>query len=71
MTTKTLVPNGNRLYPWDRWQDGKPHKAARGKNFQITPEQFRKSLHMRATRIGQVVETRVRGDVVWFQFGGK
>ncbi len=67
----TLPPNGNAQYPWAKWADLKVHRATRGKHFKATPESFRRALMMHARRTGLVVETRVRGDVVTFQFAKK
>jgi len=71
MTTKTLatISHGNRKYPWEKWQDGKTHQAVQGRHFACSPEKFRHLLTSRASRRGLKVSPRVKGDVVWFQFG--
>ncbi len=68
MSKTTMPPHGNRLYPWDRWEDGRKHKARRGQHFAIPVETFRRSLAVRARRRKKQVTTRVKGDVVTFQF---
>lgn len=63
--------HGNQEYPWDSWTDGKPHLVRRGRHFHIDPESFRRVLGTRARRLRTKVQTRVKGEKVWFQFGGE
>ena len=64
-------PHGNQIYPWDTWTDGEWHEARRKLHFNVEPEQFRRGLSVHALRVGKKVTTRVKGDVVHFQFRPK
>lgn len=68
MSKTTLPPHGNAIYPWDRWSNGKVHSARRGEDFEVKAETFRHTVITRARRMGLWANTRVRGDVVTFQF---
>ncbi len=56
-------------YRWDRWTDGKPHRAWEGKHFHCSMEAFRRALSTHAGRRGMRVETRKLGRrLMSFQF---
>jgi hypothetical protein len=66
--SKEMPPHGNRKYPWDKWQNGRIHVAKRGEDFEIDVEEFRKSVNVRASKVGMKATTRVNGDTVTFRF---
>jgi hypothetical protein len=68
MSKQGMPPHGNRRYPWERWQDGRKHTVRHGKHFHIDPENFRRSVIVRARSRGLKAVTRVNGDAVTFQF---
>jgi hypothetical protein len=70
MSKAAMPPRGNRVYPWERWERGRVVRVVRGVDFtdEITAESFRKTVRKHAYRKGLQVTTRVKGNVVTFQF---
>lgn len=69
MSNLLNIPHGNASYRWDRWTDGKAHRATQGKHFSCSLEAFRRALSTHAGRNGLRVKTRkVSGEVLAFQF---
>ena len=50
-------PPGQR-YPWDEWTNGRPWQIMRGEDYDISTENMRTNLHMRASSIGRTVKTQ-------------
>lgn len=65
---QALPPHGRQKYPWDKWQNGKPWKATRGRDYRCPTSSFQRVLATRARRDGLHVTTRVDGNSVVFQF---
>lgn len=64
-------PPGQR-YPWDEWTNGRPWQIMRGEDYDISTENMRTNLHMRASSIGRTVKTQKitddQGEGLIFQF---
>ncbi len=56
------------LYPWDKWTDGKPRRAVKGKDFNCSPSGFAATLYTHAQRNDRRVTVSIDGDSVEFQF---
>jgi hypothetical protein len=61
-----------RKYPWDEWADGSPWEIRRGEDYDVTTENMRVNLHMKAESLLRKVRTRKfhdgRGEGLIFQF---
>lgn len=66
--SSSLPAHGNAIYPWNKWTNGKAHKATQGVDFEGEANKFRNVLLATAKRMGRKVTTRVKNSVVWFQF---
>jgi hypothetical protein len=64
-------PPGQR-YPWDEWTNGRPWEIMRGEDYDISTENMRTNLHMRASSMGRKVKTQKvngqQGEGLVFQF---
>ncbi len=72
--TKRVLGHGNQKYPWPLWENGEEHTVVRGVDFRrrISARGFQNQLHVRAARVGKLVETNVvSSSVVKFQFTPK
>lgn len=65
MSQRVLKPAARRVYPWERWTDGRVHKLARGVHFATSASVFCKVALRYASTHGLHVETSRRGDVAW------
>jgi hypothetical protein len=67
-------PHGRsqRKYPWRNWADGKPWEIRQGDDYDVTTENMRVNLHMKADTLCRKVQTRKisddRGEGLVFQF---
>jgi hypothetical protein len=61
-----------RRYPWDEWTNGRPWQIMRGEDYDISTENMRTNLHMRASSMGRTVKTQKitndQGEGLIFQF---
>jgi len=65
---KMLDQHGNSKYPWYKWLSGKPYKVKRGRDFEVSKQQFQNLLHVTAKRKGYLLKSMSRGDWITFQF---
>jgi hypothetical protein len=68
----SAFPQGNKrapLYPFDEWLDGNIYELERGedKDFLVSPEGIRSSIHNYAKRNGIRVRTKIRENSVFVQ----
>jgi hypothetical protein len=61
-----------RRYPWHEWADGSTWEIRRGEDYDVTTENMRVNLHMRARQLSCKVRTRkltdAEGEGLIFQF---
>lgn len=65
---KEMPQHGHRVYPWEKWTNGKPWSAKHGKDFTVLPAVFRRQVGNQARRRNMQVITRIKGNSVLFQF---
>lgn len=68
MSKTTLPPHGLTKYPWARWTDGKTRTLRQGRDFAISSDSFRRSVHKHASDNGLKAKTRVNGEFVTIVF---
>ncbi len=64
----TFTKGKTRIYPWEKWANGKQHTLRRGKQFNCAPVSIQAQAHFYARQNGLTVQTNRLGDTVVIQF---
>ena len=63
------IKSVGKRYPWDKWTDGKPRRAKKGRDYTCTTEGFAATLYTRARRKELSVSVSIPDSkTVEFQF---